>query len=133
MKEITGTGDNQKREKQSIDLTIKLLLIVLLLAWCVMIILPFLIPILWGIILAITLFPVYNKLLKFLKGKKAPGQFTDYHALLLVLLIVPSVWLISALIKSSAELITALRDQTLVIPPPDPAGCKLAIGRQANI
>ncbi len=29
MKEMTGTGDTQKSEKQSIDLTIKLLLIVL--------------------------------------------------------------------------------------------------------
>ena len=51
-------------ESKSIDLTIKLLLIVILLVWCAMIILPFVVPVLWGIILAITLHPLYKRLLK---------------------------------------------------------------------
>jgi predicted PurR-regulated permease PerM len=58
----TSHENDPHGEKKSIDITIKLLLIVILLAWCVMIILPFIIPILWGIILAITLFPsVYRR------------------------------------------------------------------------
>ncbi len=85
-----------------------------------MIILPFLIPILWGVILAITLYPIYRKLVKTLKGRKGLAS-TLITGVLLLLLIAPSVWLISALIKSSADFITALKDQTLVIPPPDPA------------
>jgi predicted PurR-regulated permease PerM len=120
VKDISNAGNSMKRESQSIDLTIRLLLIILLLAWCVMILLPFLIPILWGVILAITLFPVYQKLLKLLKGKKALAS-SLITGLLIILLIAPSIWLISALIRSSAEFITALRDQTLVIPPPNPA------------
>jgi predicted PurR-regulated permease PerM len=120
MEHTPNSSNKLSGDKHSIDLTIKLLLIVILLAWCVMIILPFLIPILWGIILAITLFPVYKKLLTLLKGKKGLAS-TLLTGLLLVLLIVPSVWLISALVKSAVELITALRDQTLVIPPPNPA------------
>lgn len=106
-------------DSKSIDLTIKLLLIIILLAWCVMIMLPFLIPFLWGIILAITLFPLYKTLLKLLKGRKALTS-TIITMALLVILIVPSVWLISSVIDSTKELRTALRTSTLVIPPPNP-------------
>jgi predicted PurR-regulated permease PerM len=116
----SNSNDDLNKESRTIDLTIRLLLIILLLAWCVMIMLPFLIPILWGVILAITLYPVYNKLLKLVKGKKGLAS-TLITGLLLVLLIAPLAWLISALIKSSVEFISALRDQTLVIPPPNPA------------
>ena len=106
-------------EKKSINLTIKLLLMVVILAWCVMIILPFVVPILWSIILAITLFPLYRRLEKLLKGKKALSSIIITGILLLVL-IVPLVWLISSIVESSRQFITSLRDQTLVIPPPNP-------------
>ncbi len=112
-------GTELNSEKNGIDLTIRLLLILLLLAWCSMILLPFLMPILWGIILAITLFPVYNGLQKLLKGKKALAAAL-ITGLLLVFLIAPSIWLISSIVDGAKQLVTSLRDQTLVIPPPDP-------------
>jgi predicted PurR-regulated permease PerM len=119
MEEISKTGETLKREKQSIDLTIKLLLIVFLLAWCVMIILPFLIPILWGSIMAITLYPVYTRLLRILKGRKGLAS-SIITAILLIILIVPFVWLVSSVVGSASDLLKALRENTLVIPPPNP-------------
>jgi predicted PurR-regulated permease PerM len=116
---MTDNADVQKREKQSIDLTIKLLLIVSLLVWCIMILLPFLIPILWGSIMAITLYPFYTRVVKLLKGKKALAS-SLITALLLVILIVPFVWLVSSVIGSARDLLAALRENTLVIPPPNP-------------
>jgi predicted PurR-regulated permease PerM len=116
---MSDTADGQKRERQSIDLTIKLLLIVSLLVWCFMILLPFLIPILWGSIMAITLYPFYSRLVKLLKGKKALAS-SLITALLLIILIVPFVWLVSSVIGSARDLLSALRENTLVIPPPDP-------------
>lgn len=110
---------NPSNEGKSIDLTLRLLLIVLLLAWCAMILLPFLVPILWGIILAITLYPLYMRLLSLLKGKKALAS-TIITLVLLVILIVPSVWLISSVIDSARELMSSIRNNTLQIPPPDP-------------
>jgi len=104
-------------EKKSIDLAIKLILIALLLAWCSMILLPFVIPVLWGIILAITLFPLYSKLLRLLKGKKALSASIT-AGILLLLLIVPAVWLISSVIEGSGQFFTSLKDNTLVVPPP---------------
>ena len=107
------------REKKSIDLVIKLSLIALLVAWCIMIILPFVIPVLWGIILAITLFPLYSRLLKLLKGKKGLSS-TIITLILLALIIVPSAFLISSIVENGKELVTSVRDQTLTVPPPDP-------------
>ncbi len=107
-------------EWKGIDFTIKLILILVLLAWCVMIVLPFLVPVLWGIILAITLFPLYRKLLRLLKGRRGLAS-SIITGILLILLIVPSVFLISALFKNAREIITSLRDQTLAIPPPNPS------------
>ena len=116
---IPNNENNLNSERRSIDLTIKLLLILLLLVWCTMIILPFVIPVLWGIILAITLYPMYMKLLKMLNGKKGLAG-TILTVILLVILIVPFVWLISSVVGSAKEFITSLRDNTLVIPPPRP-------------
>jgi predicted PurR-regulated permease PerM len=107
-------------EKKIIDRSIRLLLLIVLLAWCVMIILPFVIPVLWGIILAITIFPIYKKLLKPLKGKKVLAGVI-IAGILLVLLIVPSVWLISRIVDGTGLFINALHENTLKIPPPKPS------------
>jgi predicted PurR-regulated permease PerM len=107
------------REKKSIDLVIKLSLIALLVTWCIMIILPFVMPVLWGVILAITLFPLYSRLLRLLKGKKGLAS-AIITLILLALIIVPSAFLISSIVENGKELVTSVRDQTLTIPPPDP-------------
>ena len=107
-------------ENKMIDRSIRLLILIVLLAWCIMIILPFIIPVLWGVILAITLFPIYKKLLKPLKGKKTLASII-ITLILLALLIVPSVWLISRIVDGTGLLINALRENTLKIPPPKPS------------
>jgi predicted PurR-regulated permease PerM len=105
-------------ESKSIDLTLRILLITGLFAWCVMIILPFVIPVLWGIILAITLYPLYSKLLVLFRGRRVlASSFTS--GLLLLLLIVPSAWLITAVVEGTGLFIDSLRSNTLKIPVPD--------------
>jgi len=104
-------------EHRTIDTVLKLTLIALLLAWCAMILFPFVIPVLWGIILAVTLFPLYTRLLKIVKGKKGLSA-TLITLILLALLIIPSVWLISSIVGNARELIASIRDHTLVMPPP---------------
>jgi len=117
MKTVNETEVNS--EKRSIDLTIKLLLILLLLVWCAMIILPFVVPVLWGIILAITLHPLYVSLLKLTKGRKGLAG-TIITVSLLILLIVPFILLVSSVVGSAKEFITSLRAGTMIIPPPKP-------------
>ena len=113
----TNHDSNPDNEQRTIDTVLKLTLIALLLAWCAMILLPFIMPVLWGIILAVTLFPLYTRLLKVVKGKKGLSA-TLITLILLALLIVPSVWLISSIVGNARELITSVREHTLVMPPP---------------
>ena len=72
-----------------------------------------------GVILAITLFPLYSRLLKLLKGRKGLSS-TIITLVLLALIIVPSAFLISSIVENGKELVTSVRDQTLTVPPPDP-------------
>jgi predicted PurR-regulated permease PerM len=110
---------NNETEMKVIDLSIKLILILLLLAWCIVLLIPFLVPVLWGVILAITLYPLFEKLSKWMKGKKViPSVIIT--GILLVILILPTIWLIASVAEEVKGLLVSFRDGTLVITPPDP-------------
>ncbi|MBP6335170.1 MAG: AI-2E family transporter [Bacteroidia bacterium] len=111
--------NNVSAERKIIDLSIKLLLIGILLAWSAMIVLPFLMPLLWGVILAITLFPLYKSLLKLFRGKSGLAS-TFISLLLLCLLLVPAIMMISSIAHEAKVLKAQLDANTLVIPPPNP-------------
>lgn len=117
MKNIPGDGPSS--ERKSMDFAIKLLLVIVLVAWCIRIILPFIVPVFWGAILAIVLFPFYARVLRLFRGRIALTS-AFMVAILLLLLICPSVWIISSMAQNSSQFITSLRDHTLVIPSPRP-------------
>jgi len=104
-------------ESKTIDMSVRVLLIIILFAWCGMIIFPFLMPLLWGVILAIALYPFYKRMLSLMKGKKRLASVIT-TVIMLLILIIPAVWLIASVVESSGLFITSLRDHTLVIPPP---------------
>ncbi|MEO8150406.1 MAG: AI-2E family transporter [Bacteroidia bacterium] len=110
---------NPSSEKKAIDLSVKLILIYILIGWSAMIVFPFLTPLLWGLILAITLYPMYVGLLKMVKGKNAVAS-TIITLLLLCILLIPSAIMIAAIVNEAKELKAALDSNTLVIPPPNP-------------
>jgi len=107
-------------DDKTIDISIRILLIVLLFAWCGMIIFPFVLPVLWGLILAIALHPLYSRLLKLLRGKRTISAVIT-SGIMIVLLILPTVWLITSVVESAGQLIESLRDDTLSIQPPKPS------------
>jgi len=107
------------KEKKVIDLFIKLFLVVILVAWCVMIILPFLSVILWGVILAITLFPLYQNLTKLLRGRNKMASFVIITILLFVM-IIPTIWLIVSIVEEAKALVANFQNNTMVIPQPNP-------------
>lgn len=112
-------NNNSSSEKKAIDLSIKMIIIFILIAWSALIIFPFLTPLLWGVILAITLYPMYQSLLKMVKGKNAIAS-TIITLLLLCALLVPSIWLITSIVGELKEVKAAMDANTLVVPPPNP-------------
>jgi predicted PurR-regulated permease PerM len=105
---------------RNIDMIIRLVLIVGLLSWCIMLILPFVIPVLWAVIFAIGLYPLYIKLVTLFKGRKTLAGIIS-TGILMIVIIVPSAWLISAVVEGTSLFVEALRFNTIKIPPPDPS------------
>jgi predicted PurR-regulated permease PerM len=110
---------NASTEKKSIDLFIKLIMVALLIVWSIMIVLPFAITLLWGVILSVTLYPLFKSLLKFVKGKKGLAS-SIITIVLLCLILVPSIFMITSIIGEMKGFKEAVDSKTMVIPPPNP-------------
>lgn len=77
-------------EPLTMDALIRFSLIILLAVWCFQIVSPFLIPVIWGLIIAVALHPLYARLASFLGGKSglAAGLLAGS---MITALLVPSV------------------------------------------
>ena len=108
----------KSESKSPIDVYIKIVLLTLLLIWSFYIVKPFIILIVWSIILAVALHPFYQKLLKLTKGKKK-GLVTSLFVLILIALIVmPTISITGSIIDSGKELYQSFDQGTLEVPPP---------------
>lgn len=104
--------------KNPVDIYIKIVLLSLLLLWSFYIVRPFVTIIIWSIIVAVSLYPFHQKLLKLFKGKKQGLVTTIFVLILLVLIVVPTINLTSSVIDSGQELYQQFDAGTLKIPPP---------------
>ena len=109
---------NASTEKKTIDLFIKLIMVALLITWSVMIVLPFAMTLLWGVILAITLYPLFKIVLRLVRGKKAVASCMITIVLLCIIL-VPSIFMITSIIDEIKGFKEAIDSKTVVIPPPN--------------
>ncbi|WP_343529129.1 AI-2E family transporter [Yokenella regensburgei] len=99
------------------DMFIKFGLILGLASFCFTVFSPFLNMMLWALILAVTLFPLHQYFAARLGGRQ--GWASTLLVLLGVLLIVaPTVLMISSLGESVSAMIDKMGDSHLVIPPP---------------
>lgn len=103
--------------EDAIDSAIKIALLFLLVIWCFNIVKPFAMPVLWGIILAVALFPLFN-LLKRLLGVSNKLTATLLTLITLAILIVPTIMLTSSMIDSGKQLSNKIESGTLTIPMP---------------
>jgi predicted PurR-regulated permease PerM len=118
MKKITDPAvNNQNFIDDSLKPAIRIGLIALLVWWCFLIFRPFLIPVLWAIIIAVAVYPFYRKLENGLGGRsKLTAALFTLAAI--ALLMVPTVMLFGSLIDGVKELSAGLKNGTLTIPPP---------------
>ena len=104
--------------KNPINTYINIVLLTLLMAWSFLIVKPFVTLIVWAIILAVALYPIYQKLLGLTKGKKKGLVTSLFILVLLALLITPSISLTSSLIDSVTELYAKFQEGNIKVPPP---------------
>ncbi len=111
---------NQTMRFPLIDTIIKILVLFGLIAWCVGIILPFLEPVIWGAIIATALHPFFARV-KRRVGNRNILAGVLLTLMMLVILLLPTALLVRSLVEGVQSLAVQFRNQTLVIPPPDPS------------
>jgi len=108
-----------KIKEKMTDTIIRLGVLALVVIWCFQILQPFIIPIMWAIIIAVAIHPLYEKLVNVLRGRDKLAAIL-MTILLLVLLMVPTIMLTKLLVENVATLAQEVRSEQLAIPlPPD--------------
>jgi predicted PurR-regulated permease PerM len=106
--------------QQALEAITRIGVVALLVIWCFEIVRPFVVPIVWGIIIAVATFPLYRKL-RGLVGERARVAATIVTVALLLLIVGPLVLLVSILADNLHALAQQLLEGSLTIPPPSPA------------
>jgi predicted PurR-regulated permease PerM len=100
-----------------VESALRIGLIFILLAWAFNITRPFIIPIVWGGIIAIALLPVTLKLKQALGGRQKTAAAV-ITILSITVLIVPTVILSSSLLETGQTISTAIEKGEMKVPPP---------------
>lgn len=108
-KEITGNN--------IYDTTIRLFILLLIIAWCLLIMYPFVSIVLWSLILAMAIFPLHTKLAKKIGGRPKLASFIIIFSILAIIF-VPTWIMIGSLVDEVKELKASYDAGTLSIPPP---------------
>ena len=103
--------------RRTVEAAIRIGVIAGLIAWCFLIARPFLVPIIWGAIIAVAVFHGYDRLQSGLGGRRIMAAVL-VTLLMLVLLVVPSVLLGNSLVSGARNLVDSFQRGELQIPPP---------------
>ena len=76
--------------QNTIEAAVRLGLLLLLAIWCFQIVTPFIIPVIWGVIIAVAIYPLFTKL-KSAMGDRNKLAATVYTLIALASLITPTV------------------------------------------
>ncbi len=104
--------------QQAIEIAIRLGLLIALISWCLMILSPFLSFLIWGVIIAVTSYPLFERLKKRLRGRENLAATLMVVAMLSVI-VVPSYFLADSLIEGIRHFKDAYDQNGHLIPPPD--------------
>ncbi|MCF6224107.1 MAG: AI-2E family transporter [Flavobacteriaceae bacterium] len=102
-----------------IDTYIRIIILTILLAASYFIVKPFLLIIIWSALVAVALYPFYEKIIKLFKGKKKGLVTTVFILVLLVIIITPTVNLSSSIVDSAKSFKSKFETRTVDIPPPN--------------
>ena len=110
-------SDDKLYVRRALEASIHIGLAGLLLFWCFKIGRPFIQIIVWGIIIAVAIHPIYSRLKSALGGRDRLAA-TLITILALIFLLVPTIMLSDSLINTAQEFSAQLDAGTLRVPPP---------------
>jgi predicted PurR-regulated permease PerM len=122
MKEFSSADRQNDPSATVTNVIIRVGALAVLVFWCFRILQPFFIPMLWGVIVAVAIYPLYHGLVKLLGGRRTLAA-TLVTTVLLAVLLVPTIMLTTLLVENAASVAEHVRQERITIPPP-PASVK---------
>ena len=101
----------------AIDLVLKVGLLILVIYLCYRILSPFISIVVWGMIIAVILFPISNKLSSLL-GNRHKLSSVLIMLIALLLLTLPSIWLVNEIVEGIKFLSESMQDKNFTFPAP---------------
>ena len=117
MSDQQDNESNEQVEKNVINLTIKLGVLLLLFYWCFGIVQPFIIPVVWAVVIAVSLYPLYQMMLPKLKDKRGLAG-TVFTLVALAMLLTPVFMFSGSMIDGVQNLSKSIDTGTLKVPAP---------------
>ena len=114
---MTSTEDTSPDHKSIIEVSIRIALIAIMAVVTVRIIMPFLMPVAWGVIIAVAVDPFINRVSEKLGGRKKLASIL-FAVIIISALVVPSIFLIVSSIETVQEVSDGIRSGTLTVPEP---------------
>ena len=100
-----------------LDLFLRAIFLSLLLAWCFLIAQPFIVVIIWAMIISVSLYPIYARLVGLFRGRKSLALLLIGLVFLLVFLL-PSIKGAQSIMGHADQINGFLNDPNSEIPPP---------------
>ena len=105
-------------QKTPITAILRIALLLLVLAWCFYIIRPFIIVLVWAVIIAVALYPVYKRMISALGEKKKKLITVIFTIIVAAIIVVPSYFLVASLVRTTKLTAEKVRTNSLEIPAP---------------
>ena len=117
MTNSSRTDDDKIFQARVMDAAIQISLLALLVLWCFNIVRPFILPMLWGAIMAVAIYPLFVKAHMKLGGReKLTATLITLTAL--AILIIPTAMLSESLVEATQKISEDYQAGTLSVPPP---------------
>lgn len=113
---MNNTEANQQFVKNTIDAAIKISLLGVLVVLSFQIIKPFVMPVLWGIIIAVALGPLIEKLISWMGGRRKTAIILS-TVVAVGILIVPAYFLVRSSFEGVQVFTENLRENKIELPP----------------
>jgi predicted PurR-regulated permease PerM len=117
MASVEPPADDTAFLRRAVEVSIRVGVVALLAFWCLLILRPFVQPIVWGVVIAVAAHPLHRRLERLLRGRSRLSAVLLVLGALL-LLIVPTVALTASLLDTARVLAGELRQGALTVPPP---------------
>ncbi len=111
---------DKAQKNRALEVSIHIGLAFLVVAACLLILLPFIPLIAWGIIIAVAAYPTFKKLQKLMGGRGALAAVV-FTLILLAVLILPVYLLADSLIEGVQAVTAHLKSGAAIVPPPPPS------------